>query len=546
MSQKNQLNIVMAQLNFMVGDIEHNTDKIIDASHQARDKFKADLIIFPELSLTGYPPEDLLLRPGLYHRVENELERICQTVTGIDVIVGYPEKIEENRYNAAALIRNGKIIAKYYKHCLPNYSVFDEQRYFVKNEEPCVVDIKGIPTAITICEDLWHTEPMLQAKNQGAKLMISINASPFDMHKSTDRIKIIGDRAKEGNMPIIYVNLVGGQDELVFDGGSMGIAENGEVIYHAPFFEETLENLSISIDTLKIVSKKSSPTLSMEKQIYNALVLGVRDYIEKNKFPRAVIGLSGGIDSALTLCIAVDAIGAHRVETVMMPSLYTSQLSFEVAQEQVKNLGVEYNIIPIDNIFQTFLKELSQEFKGYPKDTTEENLQARCRGIILMAISNKKNAIVLSTGNKSELSVGYATLYGDMVGGFCMLKDISKTWVYKLAHYRNSIKSVIPQRVIDRPPTAELAPNQLDSDALPPYDVLDAILERYIEKDQSLQDIIAAGFDENVVDQVAKMVNRNEYKRRQAPVGVRISQKAFGRDRRYPITSAYYRHLPKK
>lgn len=546
MNNQNQLNIVMAQLNFMVGDIEHNTDKIINAANTARDKFQADLIVFPELAITSYPPEDLLLRPGLYLRVENQLEKLCNTVKDIDIIVGFPEKVGDNRYNAAAYIREGKIIAKYYKHILPNYSVFDEQRYFVENEDPCVINIKGIPTAITICEDLWHPEPMRQAKNQGAKLMISINASPFDILKSNERLKIIGDRAKEGNMPIIYVNLIGGQDELIFDGGSIVLSEKGDVVYQAPFFEESLEKISISVDPVKIISQQSQPNQSNEERIYRALVLGVRDYIEKNKFPRAVIGLSGGIDSALTLCIAVDAIGADRVEAVMMPSRYTSELSHDVAKEQAEILEVEYNIIPIDTIFQTFLDELRDEFKGYSKDTTEENLQARCRGIILMAISNKKNAIVLSTGNKSELSVGYATLYGDMVGGFCMLKDISKTWVYKLADYRNSIKRVIPQRVIDRPPTAELAPNQLDADALPPYHLLDAILERYVEKDQSLQEIIAAGFESDMVHKVAKMVNRNEYKRRQAPVGVRISQKAFGRDRRYPITSAYYRDLPKE
>ena len=534
----------MAQLNFLVGDIEGNTTRIINAANEARDKLNADLIIFPELAITSYPPEDLLLRPGLYLRVEEQIDRLLTLIRGIDVIVGYPELFEKHRYNSALLIRDGNIVARYRKQNLPNYSVFDEERYFTRDFNACIVDIKGVPTAITICEDLWFPEPMQQAKDEGAKLMISINSSPFDMNKAELRKLIMSERAIEGEMPLIYVNLVGGQDELIFDGGSMAITREGHIPHHAPFFEEILEKVTLSLDPLQIISQKAVPEISMEERMYTALVLGVRDYINKNNFKRAVIGLSGGIDSALTLCIAADAIGPENLEGLTMPSRYTSQISIEDAEALAKNLNVECHNIPIDNIFQCFLDGLKGEFEGLEPDTTEENLQARTRGSILMAVSNKKNAIVLSTGNKSELSVGYATLYGDMVGGFCVLKDVPKTWVYKLTKYRNSIKKVIPERIITRPPSAELAPGQLDSDTLPPYDILDAILERYVEKDESLQVIISAGFNPKTVHQVAKMVNHNEYKRHQAPIGPRITGKAFGRDRRYPITSKYYRDLP--
>lgn len=537
------IKLVMAQQNFLVGDIEGNADKIIQCALQARDQQQADLIVFPELSICGYPPEDLLLRNDIYVRVEHHLERIMQACDGIDIVLGYPRREQGQQFNCAGLIRDGKVHAQYHKMCLPNYSVFDEQRYFIQGTKPCVFEINNTKIALGICEDMWHPHPIALAKDAGAELMVFINASPFDRHKPTERQDAIMQRAQEANIPIMYVNLVGGQDELVFDGGSMVADHTGQISHHAPFFEEVLEQVTCEKQpkvSPAITSQRINPDASEEQRMYNALVLGVRDYIEKNGFKSAIIGLSGGIDSALTVAIAVDAIGADRVETIMMPSRYTSDMSLNDATEQCALLGVQHHTISIEQPFDAFLATLADEFKGMRKDATEENIQARCRGIILMAISNKKGAIVLSTGNKSELSVGYATLYGDMVGGFCVLKDLPKHWVYRLANYRNALSRVIPQNVIDRPPTAELAPNQLDQDTLPPYDILDQILELYIEHDRSPQFIIEQGFTEDTVRQVVKMVDRNEYKRHQAPVGVRLSSRAFGKDRRYPITSGYH------
>lgn len=539
----NSLTIVMAQLNFLVGDIEGNTAKIIAHVQRARDELKGDVVVFPELAITGYPPEDLLLRPGLYSRVNEALQKLTDTVQGIDVIVGFPWRDENNnRYNALAHIQDKKIVTLYYKQTLPNYSVFDEQRYFTAGKKVGITIIKNIRVALSVCEDLWIPEVMAEAKSEKAQLMISINASPFDMHKREIREETMAKRAQEGNMPIIYVNTVGGQDELVFDGGSMAINPDGNVQHHTPFYEEILEVVQLSGEqTLKITSARLAPPMSLEARIYNALVLGVRDYITKNGFDSVVIGLSGGIDSALTLVLAVDAIGANHVEALLMPSRYTAEISITAAQELANILGVKNHIISIEPMFQAALESLETEFAGLPPDSTEENIQARVRGTLLMAVSNKNRAIVISTGNKSELSVGYCTLYGDMVGGFAVLKDIPKTWVYRLSHYRNSLSNVIPQIIIDRPPTAELANNQLDQDTLPPYDILDAILELYIEQDETWENIVAKGFDRETVLKVIRMIDRNEYKRRQAPVGVRVTQKAFGRDRRYPITSGFTR-----
>ena len=536
----NSLNIAIAQINFLVGDIEMNAERVRRAIDDARSR-QADVIIFPELTLTGYPPEDLLFRNGLYERLDKVIEKIKQVTFDIDVLIGHPRLASDERFNSASFIRNGNIIATYDKQCLPNYGVFDEARYFKAGSKPCVVDIKGVPTAITLCEDLWFEPPMQQAKDAGAALMLCLNASPFDRHKRLEREEAIADAAIKGNMPIIYANLIGGQDELVFDGGSMAINADGSLAHHAPFFEEALEIVTLETSSGHFTTGQISPHVSEEESLYRALVLGVQDYIEKNQFSSAVIGLSGGIDSALTLAIAADAIGSDRVEAVMMPSRYTRDISLTDAKIQADMLDIKHTLIPIEPLFHAFLDSLHDEFKGLPPDTTEENLQARCRGTLLMAISNKKGSIVLSTGNKSELSVGYSTLYGDMVGGFCVLKDVPKTWVYRLAKYRNSLGEVIPERVIERPPSAELAPDQLDEDNLPPYDVLDQILERYIEYDDSVENIIQQGFDQAMVLRVVGMVERNEYKRHQAPVGVRISQKAFGRDRRYPITSGYGR-----
>ncbi len=535
------LKIIMAQLNFLVGDIEGNTHKIITQIQRSRDELNADVVVFSELAITGYPPEDLLLRPGLYIRVEAALDKILAATSQIDVIVGLPWRDEShNHYNALVHIRDHSIVTRYYKQRLPNYGVFDEQRYFTAGDTGCITQINNVPIALTICEDLWFPGIMQKAKADGAQLMISINASPFDAHKRELREKIMGERAQEGNMPLIYVNTIGGQDELVFDGGSMALNADGSIQHQAPFYQETLEVVEISVgQTLKIVSSHITPTLSPEARIYQALVLGLRDYISKNGFHSAILGLSGGIDSALTLALAVDAIGAEHVEALVMPSQYTSELSMTGAREGAEALGVKHRIISIEPIFNATLNSLAPEFHGLAPDATEENIQARVRAILLMAISNKTGAIVLTTGNKSELSVGYCTLYGDMVGGFAVIKDIPKTWVYRLANYRNTISPVIPQAIIDRPPTAELAPNQLDQDTLPPYDILDGILALYIEQDQSLDNIVAQGFDRSTAQKVIKMIDRNEYKRRQAPIGVRVTEKAFGRDRRYPITSGF-------
>lgn len=538
MSQK--LKIVMAQLNFLVGDIEGNTTKIITHIQRARDEHQGDVIVFPELAITGYPPEDLLLRPELYSRVNAALEKIIPTVSGIEVIVGFPWCEGKHRYNTLAHIRDRQIITLYNKQCLPNYSVFDEERYFTAGNKPGITTIKNIPVALSICEDLWFPEIMQKAKANGAQLMISINASPFDSHKHEAREEIMAQRAQEGNMPLIYVNTVGGQDELVFDGGSMALNADGKILHHAPFYEEILDVVELSLDkTVQITSSRIAPPLSPEARIYHALVLGLRDYITKNGFRSVVIGLSGGIDSALTLALSVDAIGAENVEALVMPSQYTAEISLIGARECAEALGVKHRIISIEPIVNSTLESLAPEFKDLPADTTEENIQARVRAILLMAISNKTGAIVITTGNKSELSVGYCTLYGDMVGGFAVIKDIPKMWVYRLSNYRNTIHPVIPQRVIDRPPTAELAPNQLDQDTLPPYDILDGILELYIEQDKTLEDIVAQGYDRATAQKVIYMIDRNEYKRRQAPIGVRVTQKAFGRDRRYPITSGF-------
>lgn len=535
-----QLRIVMAQVNLRVGDIVGNVAKIIAAVNRARDELLADAIVFPELTLTGYPPEDLLLRADLHQQVLRGLEDLKRHVQGIDVVIGYPSTEYDGLYNAASLIRDGRIVATYHKQHLPNYSVFDEKRYFQPGNAPCVVNIKGVPTGITICEDMWHPGPMQQAHAAGARLMLNLNASPFHVIKYHEREEVLCQRITEGRMPVVYVNLVGGQDELVFDGESLVLDASGNVVVRAAPFVEGLYAVDFRVDAeITALAGACCASLAVEASVYQALVLGVRDYIEKNGFYGVVIGSSGGIDSALTLAIAVDAIGGERVETVMMPSRYTAQMSLDDAQALSHALGVEHHVISIEPAFQAFLASLQQEFAGTQVDTTEENIQARCRGVILMAISNKKRKIVLTTGNKSEMSVGYATLYGDMAGGFAPIKDVPKTLVYRLAAYRNAISPVIPQRIFERPPTAELAPDQKDEDSLPPYAVLDPILEMYVEQDKSLQDIIAAGYDEATVRRVTGMVNRNEYKRRQAPPGVRITRRAFGRDRRYPITAFY-------
>jgi NAD+ synthase (glutamine-hydrolysing) len=535
-----RLRLVMAQINLCVGDIMGNTARVIETAYRARDELGGDAVIFPELTLTSYPPEDLLLRPDLYLRVEQALETLKAQVVGIDLIVGYPRRWKSRVYNAASLVRDGEIIATYHKHHLPNYGVFDEKRYFTPGEAPCVVDIQGVPVGITICEDVWAQGPVRWTAQADARLLVNLNASPFHVGKYLEREEVLRQRQQEAALPMVYVNLVGGQDELVFDGCSFVMDAEGKVTQRAPAFEEGLYPVDLAIeDAVMPLPGDLYIPKSDEDSIYQALVTGVHDYVEKNRFPGIVLGLSGGIDSALTLTVAVDALGPERVQAVMMPSRYTSFMSLEDAQAMTRALGVTYSIIPIEPAFQAFLSVLAEEFAGLPRDATEENIQARCRGVLLMAISNKKHRLVLTTGNKSEMAVGYATLYGDMAGGFAPLKDVFKTWVYRLAAYRNRGAPAIPERVITRAPSAELAPGQKDEDTLPPYPVLDLILEMYIEQDRSDREIVAAGFEEKVVQRVIGMVDFNEYKRRQAPPGIRISQRAFGRDRRYPITSGY-------
>ena len=538
-----QLRIIMAQLNMLVGDIKSNTEIIIEAAKEARFHYGAHVIVFPELTLTGYPPEDLLLRFDMNERIQVALGEILERTSGIDVIIGYPKREGANLYNAASVLRDGNIIKTYYKQSLPNYSVFDEKRYFTPGNQACVVEINGVPIGLTICEDVWEPRPIKQAvdNDNGAQLIINLNASPFDINKYEQRKLTLQTRVKEVSVPILYVNLVGGQDELVFDGASFVMAADGSTCYQAPAFETGLYLAEFEIAENNIVplSTRSHKKPSKLELAYKALVLGVKDYIEKNNFPGALIGLSGGIDSALTLAIVTDAIGADRVEAVMMPSRYTSELSLNDARKEAEEIGVEYHVLSIEPLFAAALETLKNEFAGTEVDVTEENIQARCRGVLLMAISNKKNKMVITTGNKSELAVGYATLYGDMAGGFNALKDVPKTLVYKLAEYRNTLSLVIPQSVIHRAPSAELAPNQKDADSLPDYGELDGILEMYVEHDKSINEIVAAGYDNGTVRRVVNMVDRNEYKRRQAAPGVRISLRAFGRDRRYPITSGY-------
>lgn len=536
------LKIAMAQLNFYVGDIVGNTKKIIEAAKNARFHLGADAIVFPELAITGYPPEDLLLRPRFLDLADNAIYEISRSVKDIDILVGYPAETAKGLYNALALIRDGDVAAIYHKQEIPNYSVFDEKRYFLAGSEPCVVNIKGVPVGLTVCEDIWFAGPIQQVAEAGAELIINVNASPYHLNKSRERQAVVQQRIKENPLPVLYVNLVGGQDELVFDGDSFVMDAAGKVCFRAPAFDEEVFISEFKVaDNGKVtpVPGKVAEPHSEVETTYQALVLGVRDYVEKNRFPGLIIGLSGGIDSGLTLAIAVDAIGPERVEAVMMPSRYTSQISLEDAKKEAQNLGVRYHELSIEPVFQAALDVLREEFAGKAVDTTEENIQARCRGMMLMALSNKSGKLVLTTGNKSEMAVGYATLYGDMAGGFNALKDVPKTLVYRLAEYRNTRSPVIPQRVIHRAPSAELAPDQKDSDSLPDYGELDGILELFVEQDKSIAEIVNAGYDRTVVEQVIKMVDLNEYKRRQAAPGVRITRRAFSRDRRVPITSGF-------
>ena len=554
--------IAIAQINCIVGDLAGNAAKILEYCEKAR-AAGADLLITPELALCGYPPEDLLLRDGFYRECAVALERMAGKVAGITLVVGHPHLDDGRRYNAASVVRDQRIVATYHKHTLPNYTVFDEERYFEPGDRACVFDIGEVRFGLNICEDTWgplgpltvrpddakvqvginicadawEAKAPRAARDAGAQVLLVLNASPYHMRKQESRYDVMRERVRETGMPLVYANLVGGQDELVFDGGSFVLDRQGERVCELPLFEEALGIVTV-VDG-QPQAGVIAPQESAEAEVYKALVLGVRDYVGKNGFPGAIVGLSGGVDSALTLCIACDALGAERVRAVMMPSQYTAQMSLDDSRELARKLRVRYEEIPIRPVFDSFLGLLAKEFAGRPVDTTEENLQARIRGTLLMALSNKFGSIVLTTGNKSEMAVGYATLYGDMAGGFAVIKDILKTLVYRLCSYRNSLERVIPERVLTRAPSAELRPDQTDQDSLPPYDLLDAIISGYMENDLSPAEIIEQGFDAKEVTRVVEMIHRSEYKRRQAPIGIRITHRGFGKDWRYPITSRY-------
>lgn len=528
--------ITLAQINPQVGAIEANAQLIIDTAHQAYQAHHSQLIVFPEMVLTGYPPEDLLLRPELISRCQQATQLLQNKLPPTTVILGLPIQDQGSLYNSALILQPNQPPLTYYKQCLPNHTVFDEPRYFSAGSNPTTFMLNNTTFAVLICEDLWHPEPAQQALKAGAQCLIVINASPFDQHKVDRRAAILTTQAQQNSCPILYTNTIGGQDELVFDGGSVVVNAAGKIHQQAPYFAPHLLHTTFP---LPAEPPTAAPPPNILELVYQALVLGVKDYIGKNGFRDVLLGLSGGIDSALTLAIAHDALGPDCITAVMMPSAFTSELSLQQAQGIATNLGVNYAILPIDGLHQNIATQLQPLLQAPVSGTTDENIQARIRGLLLMALSNQTGSLLLSTGNKSELAIGYATLYGDMAGGFCVLKDIPKTLVYQLAHYRNQQGPCIPTATIERPPSAELAANQTDQDTLPPYDQLDAILYQHIDCDLSEQAIITQGFNPQVVHQIVQRVKRNEYKRRQAPIGIRISERAFGKDRRYPITSHF-------
>ena len=535
------LRIAVAQLNCVVGDLDHNASLILDAARSAVEQ-GADLLLTPELALCGYPPEDLLLRPDFHRACAQALARIAaEAPRDLAVLVGHPHASGECRYNAASVIRGGRVEATYFKMRLPNYEVFDEERYFDAGTQPLVVDVKGVQVGVNICADVWEAGAAEAAASAGAQLLAVLNASPYHLNKPVTREQVVAERVLATGVPVVYCNLVGGQDELVFDGASFALDRRGRLAWRAPHCREHFAMVEFSAGD--IVAQPLPPATTVEQDCYEALVLGVRDYLGKNGFRSALIGLSGGVDSALTLCIAVDAIGAEHVRAVMMPSPYTAQMSLDDSRELVRNLGVRYDEVSIAPAMQTFEQMLKPLFGDVAADTTEENVQARARMIMLMALSNKTGAIVLTTGNKSEMAVGYSTLYGDLAGGFAVIKDIYKTFVYRLCAWRNSQRHDIPDNILTRAPSAELRPNQTDQDSLPAYEILDAIIQVYMERDQSPREIVAAGFAGNDVKRVIGLLKRNEYKRRQAPPGVRVTERGFGKDWRYPITNCYVDEL---
>jgi len=535
------MHLAIAQINCTVGDIAGNSEKIAIAASKAKAQ-GASLLITPELALTGYPPEDLLLREDFNQASETALLELAKKTQGIALLVGHPRVFEGACYNAASVLQNGKVIATYHKQALPNHTVFDELRYFKAGTAPLIFEHQGVKCGVLICADIWEANPAKLAKEAGAEILLTLNASPYHMGKQDSRHEVARQRILETGLALVYTNLVGGQDELVFDGASFVLDRSGVVVQQLPAFEEALSIVEIDCVSGNKANPnlaQITPVLSTEASVYQALTLGLKDYVTKNKFKGVLLGLSGGIDSALTLSVAVDALGAEQVRVVMMPSEFTADMSVSDAHLMADILGVRYSELPIGPLFDLFRETLSDEFAGLPFDTTEENLQARIRGMLLMALSNKFGSIVLTTGNKSEMAVGYSTLYGDMAGGFALLKDVPKTLVYQLSNYRNSISLVIPERIITRPPSAELRHDQKDQDSLPAYEILDAIMEAYVEHDASHADILAMGYRAQDVDRVTSLIDRNEYKRRQSPIGVRITQRGFGKDRRYPITSKF-------
>ncbi|WP_343734840.1 NAD+ synthase [Acidovorax sp.] len=548
------LSICTAQLNFVVGDMPGNAQKIIAAAREAYAQ-GARLLLTPELAICGYAAEDLFLRPAFIAACDDAVKTVARETAGLKglaIVLGHPQAMAPGAqafsvcFNAASVVRDGKIEQTYAKRELPNYQVFDERRYFVPGSKPCVFEVEGVKVGVLVCEDAWFATPARDTAAAGAQLLAVINASPFHLGKGTEREATMRARVVETGLPLVYAHLVGGQDEVVFEGRSFALAADGSVAARAPAFVEKLVYAVVESAQGAIkITAEVAPERTLEADLWDALVLGVRDYVGKNGFPGALLGLSGGIDSALVLAIAVDALGADKVRTVMMPSPYTADISWIDARDMATRMGVRYDEISIKPQFEAFKAALATEFAGLPEDTTEENLQARIRGTLLMALSNKFGAIVLTTGNKSEMSTGYCTLYGDMAGGFAVIKDVAKTRVFDLARWRNANDpygtgaNPIPERIITRPPSAELRPDQKDQDSLPPYEVLDAIVARYMENDEPIESIIASGFARADVERVTRLIKLNEYKRRQAPVGIRVTRRSFGKDWRYPITSKF-------
>lgn len=531
------LTLAAAQLNFWVGDVRGNVARIIAAAADARDRLGAELIAFPELAILGYPPDDLLLRTAMPGEIAAGLERIRSAVRGIHIVVGHPEYAGDGAiYNAASVFRDGSLVARARKQRLPNYGVFDEKRHFRAGRETTVFELGGVSIGLCICEDIWGPEPAAAARQAGAQLLVNLNASPYTLNKSAEREAVLHARVAENRLPMLYVNLVGGQDDLVFDGDSTAINGDGSIGFRAPLFEEGVFAVEFAQGRLSGSLRADDSTPAV---IYRGLTQAIRDYVDRNGFPGALIGASGGIDSALVMALAADALGPERVWALSLPSRYTADMSNDDAAEQARRLGLRYDRLSIEAPFGAFTDTLAPLFKGRDADLTEENIQSRSRGVLLMALSNKFGHIVLATGNKSEMAVGYATLYGDMAGGFAPLKDVYKTRVFELARWRNTQGEVIPPRVIERPPSAELRADQKDSDSLPPYELLDPIIEAYVEHSRSIPEIVAMGHDEATVRRVAALIRRAEYKRRQAPPGPKITARAFGRDRRYPITAQY-------